>query len=94
MTTRSKAAQAKIANIVDMAPTRTAMIRIFERGSKAKIEAEFVRFVARFGDIGNSSLPDARSAAKVLPFLHGAIDTPILQDLHSRYPDEVFCGQY
>jgi hypothetical protein len=131
-------------NIIDMALMFTAMIRVFEASSKAKIVNRFAVFCkklphvkggqsyetihrefctwfvqnvrtaskplrnkkikmstrASYGhgakvlDIASKvyvhycGMPDAKTAKIVLPFLHGAIDTPILKDLKKRFPSE------
>ncbi len=136
-----EALQAKIANILDMALTFSAMGRVFERGSKPKIVERLNDAFAMFGDVrvqtdfervhddfcswfpgairtasrksrGRGStkarpasyghaakvfdvaskvyvyychLPSRQIATSLLPFLHGAIDTAIMENLKERY---------
>lgn len=132
----------KAKNVVDMAVTFTAMIRVFEKGSKQKIverlEQSFDKLVGVSSDkefeavhsefcewfvknIATASktlknkkekksqsasyghaakvfdiavkvyvyychLPNCKTAVALLPLLHGAVDTPIMKNLKSRYP--------
>lgn len=143
MPPRDEARSTLITNVIDMAVTFTAMIRIFESGSKSKIvpklgaafselnsaldvndfDAIHTRFCEWFvenvktafkilkggkekpsrpASYGHAAkvfdiavkvyvqychLPDCASASRLLPFLHGAIDTPILDHLKVTYPN-------
>lgn len=142
--TKGVAKKTRIKNVIDMALTFTAMIRVFEAGSKQKIaqklevvfsgldeikdQATFDKLHAEFCEwfINNiktakkmkngvavklsapasyghaakvldisakvyvhySHLPSCDAALQLLPLLHGAIDTPILNKLKSDYPKE------
>jgi hypothetical protein len=135
----------KAKNIVDMAITFTAMVRVFEAGSKTKIaerletvfcelcnvpdQASFDDLHSRFCNwfVGNVKtapkklknktlkasqpasyghaakvfdisvkvyvhychLPSCEAAMRLLPLLHGAIDTPIMENLKSKYPSKI-----
>jgi hypothetical protein len=132
---------AKLQNIVDMALTFTATIRVFRKGSKGIIAGECLNFLADLSDLksredydkrhrqfcmwfarriettgrkgrngkkalGASAsfgqaakiidlvakvyvhycrLPSPKIAKRVLPFLHCAIDTPIMKYLKAKY---------
>jgi hypothetical protein len=136
------AEQAKRQNIIDMALTFTAMMRLFSKGSKNSIAKRFESFCASLKDIYSAEsydklhqafcawfsanirraqrilknkkteesasasygqgakvldiaakvyvhyckLPDAETAQRISPFLHGAIDTQIMNYLKQRYP--------
>ncbi len=143
MNPKEEADSVKAKNVVDMAVTFTAMIRVFEEASKLKIvdrleqsfgqlsgisskdqfEAVHSEFCEWFvGNISTASktlknkvekkskpasyghaakvfdiavkvyvhychLPSCEAAVVLLPFLHGAVDTPIMKNLKSKYPD-------
>jgi len=143
MTTIAEASRTQRLNIIDMGLTFTAMIRVFEAGSKniiikeldktfnllqtchTKEDFEYIHcnfcnwFIdsvktakkvmknkvvkpsraasyghgAKVFDIVSkvyiyySSLPSIEISVKLRPFLHGAIDTPILDSLKHRYPN-------
>jgi DNA primase len=132
----------KSQNVIDMALTFTAMVRLFSKGSKNSIAKKFEDFCANLKNIESASsyekfhesfckwfsenvqtaqkilknketkqsasasygqgakvldiaikvyvhyckLPDPQTAERILPFLHGAIDTPIMKHLKQRYP--------
>jgi len=134
--------QVKRQNVINMALTFTAMMRLFSKGSKNSIAKEFGNFCAKLKDIDSVSsyenlhesfcewftknvqiaqkrlknkktkqsasasygqgakvldiavkvyvhyckLPDPQTAQRILPFLHGAIDTRIMNHLKQRYP--------
>jgi len=136
------AEQKKMQNIIDMALTFTAMVRLFSKGSKIYISKKFEDFCANLRNIESASsyekfhesfcdwfceniqtaqrilknkktklsssasygqgakvldiaikvyvhyckLPDPQTADRILPFLHSAIDTPIMKYLKQRYP--------
>ena len=133
----------KSKNVLDMAVTFTAMIRVFEKGSKQKIvdqlersfkqlsaassreqfeavHSEFCEWFlvnistakktlknkvekkSRATSYGHAAkvfdiavkvyvhychLPSKEAAISLLPFLHGAVDTPIMNNIKSKYPD-------
>lgn len=143
MTDRELAESAKTKNVVDMALTFTAMMRVFGKGSKERIAEKFEELFSALNSIDSrdgyealhrsfcewfvreirtaeKTLKNGRvkpsqaasygQAAKVLdiaikvyayycgqptsavvqrllPFLHGAVDTPILEHLKAKYPD-------
>lgn len=142
--TKDKAKNTRIKNVIDMALTFTAMIRVFETGSKQKIAQKLEVVFSGLGRINNqdtfeklhtefcewftknirtakrmkngvavkvsapasyghaakvldisakvyvhySHLPSCDEALQLLPLLHGAVDTPILNELKSEYPKE------
>jgi len=135
------AEQKKIQNIIDMALTFTAMVRLFSKGSKTSIANKFEEFCTNLRNIESASsyekfhesfcnwfceniqtaqrilrnkttkhsssasygqgakvldiaikvyvhyckLPDQQTADRILPFLHSAVDTPIMKHLKQRY---------
>jgi hypothetical protein len=140
--TKDEAKKTRIKNVIDMALTFTAMIRVFEAGSKQKIaqkledvvsgldgikdqdafeklHTEFCRWfiknirtakkmkkgvalkpsapasyghAAKVLDISAKvyvhycHLPSCDAALQLLPLLHGAVDTRILNNLKFEYP--------
>lgn len=142
MSPNEEAETTKASNVVDMALTFTAMIRLFETGSKQRILDQLHKSFSKLSDVssyqeyhlihlefckwfeGNiftaskilknksekisgpasyghaakifdiavkvyvhySYLPNSKAAATLLPFLRGAIDTPIMSFLKAKYP--------
>jgi hypothetical protein len=142
MNPKEEADNIKLKNIIDMAVTFTAMVRVFEKGSKSRIverleqsfsklsgvssrdgfESIHVEFCEWFvksistasKNLKNKSLkkshaasyghaakvfdiavkvyvhycnlPDRESAFLLVPFLHGAVDNPIMKNLKAQYP--------
>ena len=139
-----EASEIKIKMVIDMAITFSAMIRVFEKGSKKKIapklensldlltavdgkdafekvHSEFCKWFIEnvstaekvlknkkikksqnasygqaakvFNIVGKvyayyCHLPDCKSAAKLLPLLHAAVDTKMMKTLKKEYPKE------
>lgn len=138
---KTKAESIKVKNILDMAVTFTAMVRLFEKGSKQKIikrlekdlqllvsingKEDFeclhmlfckwfeINIVTASKELKNKAvkvskkasyghaakvfdiavkvyvyychLPNCEKVTELLPLLHGAVDTPIMNNLISRY---------
>jgi hypothetical protein len=143
MNAKDEAASIKYKNVIEMAVIFTAMIRVFEKGSKQKIakklESSFERLArvegkddfeeihtefcewflnnvstakrvlknkqikesqaASYGQAAKvfnialkiyvyyCNLPDRETAAKLLPLLHAAVDTPMMMELEKDFPD-------
>jgi hypothetical protein len=140
---QNEAISIKAKNVIDMAVTFTAMIRVFEEGSKQKIAERLEESFRKLAEVADKEafervhsefcewfgknvvtakrvlrnkkekhsqpvsyghaakvfdiavkvyvyychLPSCDAAEKLLPLLHGAVDTPIMKNLKSMYPD-------
>ena len=143
MNQRDEADSIRAKNVVDMAVTFTAMIRVFEKDSKQKIVDRLEKSLAKLDGVSSEKefngvhsefcewfvkniatasktlknkkekksqpasyghaakvfdiavkvyvhychLPNCETAVILLPLLHGAVDTPIMKNLKSKYPN-------
>ncbi|MGG5239623.1 hypothetical protein ACQZ2F_08700 [Pseudomonas lurida] len=142
MSPNEEAESIKASNVIDMAMTFTAMIRLFEKDSKEKISDQLHKSFRQLSRVSNHQeyeqihsefctwfagristarktfknkrekpsrpasyghaakvfdisvkvyvhychLPNSKTTVMLLPFLHGAIDNPIMNFLKSKYP--------